>query len=359
MSTTGVDGSCVRNSATIASTSRSDTPLRSARSDERWITGPSAIGSEKGTPSSITSAPPAASACMNSTVRAGSGSPAVMNGISPFRPSADNAANVFLIRDMECSRNCGYCALGAHRSLHFGLPLRLGFDAARSRRRSCGADALARYRTVAFIDLIADEFTLLTGASDGGRAAAHERVEHAAALRTTGQHHPLDDLQRFLGGVRNTFGMLPMQPRNRPDVLWIVAKLQPLAAFEQLARTRLLRDGVIRDADGIEIEEIVLRHREKTDVVVHRGKAAHGATHAGDAPVPDDFVDHREFGLQEAEDFRRILPGAENVQRTRRLEFRNSQLQPAARPGENILACAHVRVVTVILAQPIGRITYD
>ena len=48
----------LRNSATKPSTSLSDTPCFNARSLERWITGPSAIGSENGTPSSITSAPP-------------------------------------------------------------------------------------------------------------------------------------------------------------------------------------------------------------------------------------------------------------------------------------------------------------
>ena len=40
------------------------TPRASARSLAFWITGPSAIGSENGTPSSITSAPAATIACM-------------------------------------------------------------------------------------------------------------------------------------------------------------------------------------------------------------------------------------------------------------------------------------------------------
>jgi hypothetical protein len=53
-------------------------PRASARSPACWITGPSAIGSLKGTPSSITSAPPAASACMISGVASAYGSPAVM-----------------------------------------------------------------------------------------------------------------------------------------------------------------------------------------------------------------------------------------------------------------------------------------
>ncbi len=53
-------------------------PLASARSDAFWITGPSAIGSENGTPSSITSAPALASASITSVVASGNGSPAQM-----------------------------------------------------------------------------------------------------------------------------------------------------------------------------------------------------------------------------------------------------------------------------------------
>ena len=49
------------------------------------MVGPSAIGSENGTPSSMMSAPASTSACISGTVSAGSGSPAVMNGISALR----------------------------------------------------------------------------------------------------------------------------------------------------------------------------------------------------------------------------------------------------------------------------------
>ena len=70
--------SVARNAATIASTSARPTPCASARSEARWITGPSAIGSENGTPSSITSAPALTSACMIGTVAVGAGSPEVM-----------------------------------------------------------------------------------------------------------------------------------------------------------------------------------------------------------------------------------------------------------------------------------------
>ena len=46
-------------------------------SPARWITGPSAMGSEKGTPNSTRSAPPRTSASTSSGVRKGDGSPAV------------------------------------------------------------------------------------------------------------------------------------------------------------------------------------------------------------------------------------------------------------------------------------------
>ena len=45
------------SSRIISSAPRSVVPLASARSDARWITGPSASGSENGTPTSRTSAP--------------------------------------------------------------------------------------------------------------------------------------------------------------------------------------------------------------------------------------------------------------------------------------------------------------
>ena len=58
-----------RISAAISSTRPRFVPARSARSDARWITGPSAIGSENGTPSSIRSAPPRSSAATSAGVR--------------------------------------------------------------------------------------------------------------------------------------------------------------------------------------------------------------------------------------------------------------------------------------------------
>src|SRR6185437_7021468 len=56
------------------------------------MTGPSAIGSENGSPSSITSAPACSSAWISSTVRSSSGYPAVMYGTSARLPATRSAA---------------------------------------------------------------------------------------------------------------------------------------------------------------------------------------------------------------------------------------------------------------------------
>src|SRR5690242_12870733 len=76
-------------------------PKASARSQARWITGPSAIGSENGTPSSRTSAPPATSACMMGTVTSGPGSPAVTKVTRPVLPCCFRALKVCSILDMS------------------------------------------------------------------------------------------------------------------------------------------------------------------------------------------------------------------------------------------------------------------
>src|SRR6185437_863993 len=73
-------------------------PCFNARSEERWITGPSAIGSENGTPSSITSAPAFTSACITGTVCAGAGSPAVTKGTNAGRCAARSFSNVAAMR---------------------------------------------------------------------------------------------------------------------------------------------------------------------------------------------------------------------------------------------------------------------
>lgn len=65
------------------------------------MVGPSAIGSENGTPSSITSAPARTSACITGTVASNDGSPAVMKGISALRPLARSSAKQESIRRMK------------------------------------------------------------------------------------------------------------------------------------------------------------------------------------------------------------------------------------------------------------------
>src|SRR5438093_2194521 len=114
MSTTGVAESALRKLEVIASTSRNPTPCFNARSDDRWITGPSAIGSENGTPSSITSAPPSTSACMMPTVPPGSGSPAVTNGMSAARRAARSFSNVTEMRLKVLEGDAGGLAHGVH-----------------------------------------------------------------------------------------------------------------------------------------------------------------------------------------------------------------------------------------------------
>ena len=67
--------------------------MPSARVYEAWITGPSAIGSLYGTPSSQSDAPALAIASSTATVAATSGSPAVTKGARAFLPAARLAAN--------------------------------------------------------------------------------------------------------------------------------------------------------------------------------------------------------------------------------------------------------------------------
>src|SRR5262245_10347226 len=71
------------------------------------MTGPSAMGSENGTPSSMTSAPPLTKACISGTASAGSGSPAVMKGTSAFLPCCFSASKVAAMRDMSLKAERG------------------------------------------------------------------------------------------------------------------------------------------------------------------------------------------------------------------------------------------------------------
>src|SRR5436305_3419161 len=63
--------------------------------------GPSAIGSENGTPISMTSAPASCSPCTSSSVALGEGCPAVTYGTSARRPDARSWANCSARRSDE------------------------------------------------------------------------------------------------------------------------------------------------------------------------------------------------------------------------------------------------------------------
>src|SRR5216117_4075605 len=66
-------------------------PCSSATCVVRWMVGPSARGSENGTPTSTKSAPAAATRRSASRDRAGVGNPAVRYGISAARPAPAGA----------------------------------------------------------------------------------------------------------------------------------------------------------------------------------------------------------------------------------------------------------------------------
>src|SRR5579872_851794 len=96
----GVVLSALRNFSTILSTLAMVAPAFSARTEEACTAGPSAMGSVKGMPSSITSAPAAGSCCRMAKLVSISGSPAVMKGTKAARPSffrrAKVSANLFI-----------------------------------------------------------------------------------------------------------------------------------------------------------------------------------------------------------------------------------------------------------------------
>src|SRR5689334_4726458 len=88
----GVAASCFRNSRTIASVFFRVMPALSARRPAAWIAGPSAIGSVKGIPISMMSAPAFGNALMISSEVEGSGSPAIRKVIKAERPCFFNSA---------------------------------------------------------------------------------------------------------------------------------------------------------------------------------------------------------------------------------------------------------------------------
>ena len=83
----GVLESIRRKSRTISTTVTRLTPFAKARSDDFCMAGPSASGSENGTPSSRISTPPLTNAWSAGTVVSIDGSPAVMKETSAVLPS--------------------------------------------------------------------------------------------------------------------------------------------------------------------------------------------------------------------------------------------------------------------------------
>ena len=69
-----------------------------ASTDAASTTGPSATGSENGTPTSMTSAPLSSSSSMTFQKASGEGYPAVTKGMSAVRPSAEASRNFFSSR---------------------------------------------------------------------------------------------------------------------------------------------------------------------------------------------------------------------------------------------------------------------
>lgn len=95
--------------------------LRRALSEAFWMTGPSASGSEYGTPSSIMSAPAFSSSTTISTVVRRSGSPVVMNGMSAVRCSALSLSKTrsigFMLQPSEISHNRFHVLVSAPRKM--------------------------------------------------------------------------------------------------------------------------------------------------------------------------------------------------------------------------------------------------
>ena len=87
MRSTGVFESIRRKSRTISTTVARLAPFAKARSDDFCIVGPSASGSENGTPSSRISTPPLTNAWSEGTVISIDGSPAVMKETRAVLPS--------------------------------------------------------------------------------------------------------------------------------------------------------------------------------------------------------------------------------------------------------------------------------
>src|SRR5690606_10695803 len=91
------------------------TPASSADWELACITGPSATGSENGTPTSMTSAPAAATPRMSSTKEPGVGYPAVRYTTRARRPSPAMAAKWLVMRSDEVVADTDSVFLGISR----------------------------------------------------------------------------------------------------------------------------------------------------------------------------------------------------------------------------------------------------
>src|SRR5579872_7499230 len=88
----------LRSSVTIERIAVSDAPDFRPRCAARWLAGPSAIGSENGTPSSMISAPRNANSRTSAAVASRFGSPATTNGTNAASLCARNSRKVAAIR---------------------------------------------------------------------------------------------------------------------------------------------------------------------------------------------------------------------------------------------------------------------
>src|SRR6516225_1828319 len=112
MSTSGVASSARRKARTMSSVFLSVCPALSARCDEIWIAGPSAIGSVNGMPSSTTSAPAAGMARRSASEVSGSGSPAVRNVTSAARPCDLSSSKRRSMRVVMGRNDFAPCSIG-------------------------------------------------------------------------------------------------------------------------------------------------------------------------------------------------------------------------------------------------------
>src|SRR6266850_2050686 len=140
-----------------------------------------------------------------------------MYGISAFLRSRASRSKVVWILDTRGSPHYSDFVSAAGRACLLFLK---GFDA------PCCRGEVIR------IDLETDEAPAVPAGSHGRGAAAHERIEHGPARRRACQHHAFDDLERLLRRMVCALRILAVQPRHAPQILGVVADLEPLLADE-------------------------------------------------------------------------------------------------------------------------------